>query len=94
MWSHLVELTKDKRTTVMITTHYIEEAKSANRVRLPHARVFNEINMISITMFIDWIDAAWPPLGGRISSSPTPDFQYHVNGGNRFSIVPQRRGRK
>ena len=33
IWRHLVELTTTKQSTVIITTHYIEEAKMAHNVR-------------------------------------------------------------
>ena len=38
IWNHLTEMTSSsssgsgKRTTIVITTHYIEEARQANRV--------------------------------------------------------------
>ncbi|KAG7297380.1 hypothetical protein JYU34_019359 [Plutella xylostella] len=34
IWDHLVEVTKDKRTTVIITTHYIDETKQASLIGL------------------------------------------------------------
>ena len=32
IWEHLVELVSSSRTTIVITTHYIEEARQANVV--------------------------------------------------------------
>ncbi len=32
IWEHLVELVSTGRTTIVITTHYIEEARQANYV--------------------------------------------------------------
>lgn len=32
IWNHLVELTKHGRTTVIITTHYIDETRQAHQV--------------------------------------------------------------
>jgi ABC-type multidrug transport system ATPase subunit len=32
IWDYLVQLTADKQVTVLITTHYIEEAKQADVV--------------------------------------------------------------
>lgn len=32
IWSHLVEITKHGRTTVIITTHYIDETRQAHLV--------------------------------------------------------------
>lgn len=32
IWNHLVELTKRGRTTVIITTHYIDETRQAHQV--------------------------------------------------------------
>ncbi|CAF1626056.1 unnamed protein product [Adineta ricciae] len=34
IWSHLIHISKTSRTTIIITTHYIEEARKANRVGL------------------------------------------------------------
>nr|XP_023029076.1 ABC transporter G family member 23-like [Leptinotarsa decemlineata] len=34
IWNHLVEITKKENTSVIITTHYIEEARQANKVGL------------------------------------------------------------
>ncbi|XP_073963633.1 ABC transporter G family member 23-like [Choristoneura fumiferana] len=34
IWDHLVEITKGGRTTVIITTHYIDETKQANVIGL------------------------------------------------------------
>ncbi|CAF4035754.1 unnamed protein product, partial [Rotaria sordida] len=34
IWSHLIYLSQTSKTTIMVTTHYIEEARKANRVGL------------------------------------------------------------
>lgn len=34
IWDHLVEITNDEKTTVIITTHYIDEAKQADIIAL------------------------------------------------------------
>ncbi|CAF1453106.1 unnamed protein product [Adineta steineri] len=34
IWSHLIHISQTSRTTIIITTHYIEEARKANRVGL------------------------------------------------------------
>ncbi|UJR07556.1 hypothetical protein I4U23_011844 [Adineta vaga] len=34
IWSHLIHISKTSHTTIIITTHYIEEARKANRVGL------------------------------------------------------------
>ena len=34
IWNHLVKLTKEEEVTVVITTHYIEEAKQADKIGL------------------------------------------------------------
>jgi ABC-type multidrug transport system ATPase subunit len=34
IWSHLLGLVRDRGKTILITTHYIEEAKQANVVGL------------------------------------------------------------
>ena len=35
IWRHLMELANTRQTTVIVTTHYIEEAKMAHTVRTP-----------------------------------------------------------
>jgi ABC-type multidrug transport system ATPase subunit len=37
IWDYLVQLTADKQVTVVITTHYIEEAKQADVVSVTSA---------------------------------------------------------
>lgn len=32
IWGHLIDISKTSNTTIMITTHYIEEARKADRV--------------------------------------------------------------
>lgn len=34
IWNHLVQITQEKQVTIIITTHYIEEAKQANKIGL------------------------------------------------------------
>jgi ABC-type multidrug transport system ATPase subunit len=34
IWHHMMELVSTKQTTIIITTHYIEEARQANAVGL------------------------------------------------------------
>jgi ABC-type multidrug transport system ATPase subunit len=34
IWEHLIEISNTHHTTIIITTHYIEEARKANRVGL------------------------------------------------------------
>jgi ABC-type multidrug transport system ATPase subunit len=37
IWEYLVDLSKTKRTTIIITTHYIEETRQANMVSVGYA---------------------------------------------------------
>jgi ABC-type multidrug transport system ATPase subunit len=32
IWTHLLDISKTSQTTIIITTHYIEEARKADRV--------------------------------------------------------------
>jgi ABC-type multidrug transport system ATPase subunit len=34
IWNHLIDISKMSQTTIIITTHYIEEARKADRVGL------------------------------------------------------------
>ncbi|KPM08336.1 ABC transporter sub-family A-like protein 12 [Sarcoptes scabiei] len=45
IWQHLIELSQKERLTVLITTHYIEEARGANQVGLMrHGRILVQQN--------------------------------------------------
>lgn len=35
IWDHLVKISKDGSTTVIITTHYIDETRQAHMVSIP-----------------------------------------------------------
>lgn len=39
IWNHLVQITKNGNKTVIITTHYIEEARQAHTVRTMSTKV-------------------------------------------------------
>lgn len=43
IWNHLVEITKHGRKTVIITTHYIDEARQAHLVRVLNLIIGNTI---------------------------------------------------
>ena len=32
IWEHMLEISQSRRTTIIITTHYVEEARQANMV--------------------------------------------------------------
>ena len=34
IWNHLIRLSTEQKKTILITTHYIEEARQANTVRM------------------------------------------------------------
>lgn len=40
IWNHLVQITKDGHKTVIITTHYIEEARQAHTVSLLYLYIY------------------------------------------------------
>lgn len=56
IWNHLVQITKDGNKTVIITTHYIEEARQAHTVRFIY-----DFKMIKCYnrhfVVLDWFDA-------------------------------------
>jgi len=37
IWEYLIDLSKTKKTTIIITTHYIDETRQANMVRVRYA---------------------------------------------------------
>lgn len=72
IWNHLVHITKTGQKTVIITTHYIEEARQSHTVR--YKQTYNirhkycaksHVNesyvyvYIIVLLFTDWSDAFW-----------------------------------
>lgn len=51
IWKHLVDISKTGQTTIIITTHYIEEARLANQVTLRY--IFNIWRYIDSLNFYD-----------------------------------------
>jgi ABC-type multidrug transport system ATPase subunit len=37
IWEYLIDLSKNKKTTIIITTHYIEETRQADTVSVGYA---------------------------------------------------------
>lgn len=68
IWNHLVHITKAGQKTVIITTHYIEEARQAHTVCLQyflclciiayHKCQLTIVSLVALK-FIDWFDAFW-----------------------------------
>lgn len=72
IWNHLVHITKAGQKTVIITTHYIEEARQAHTVRF--VLILNRdlimsiiVNIDDIFMITDWLDAFWEIACRRIA---------------------------
>ena len=38
IWNHLIRLSTEQKKTILITTHYIEEARQANTVRMSNEK--------------------------------------------------------
>ena len=61
IWEHLVELVSSSRTTIVITTHYIEEARQANVVS--NKQINSRSNSISYNITLvfhtGWDDEGW-----------------------------------
>lgn len=49
IWNHLVHITKAGQKTVIITTHYIEEARQAHTVCLLHFYFIPKMDITMIT---------------------------------------------
>lgn len=68
IWKHLVDISKTGQTTIIITTHYIEEARLANHVTLKY--IFNQWSYIDSSNFHDyslrkgWVDTKWTNTSG------------------------------
>lgn len=55
LWAYLIKITQQYGTTVLITTHYIEEAKDANKVSLAtfcHIPCVQEEHMFSVFLHV------------------------------------------
>ena len=52
IWNHLIRLSTEQKKTILITTHYIEEARQANTVRMIFFYIcrFNTLNMTNPTI--------------------------------------------
>lgn len=57
IWQYLVETTSSSKLAVIITTHYIEEARQASCVRLRNARYERFQCFLMYNPFSDWFDA-------------------------------------
>lgn len=45
IWEYLIELTRDNKT-ILITTHYIEEARQANSVSIKYRHNFYQTHIL------------------------------------------------
>ena len=51
IWHHLLELVSTQQTTIIVTTHYIEEARKAHTVSLSQLYLFH-VDDMHIVMYI------------------------------------------
>lgn len=59
IWIYLTKITQEEGVTVLITTHYIDEAKDANMVSFIFYW-FNDLsNIFNISMYTDRSDEVW-----------------------------------
>jgi len=87
IWNHLVHITKAGQKTVIITTHYIEEARQAHTVSdLEFQFIYIYINNINI--FSDRSDAVGSPAGRGVTQRPALHLQVHQPGGGIPQAVP------
>lgn len=85
----MVHITKAGQKTVIITTHYIEEARQAHTVRMIKIKIKNVI--LFVKTFIDWLDEIRTPLGRGVTTSFTlnvPMFEPR----RRFSEIIEKTG--
>lgn len=73
IWNHLVHITKAGQKTVIITTHYIEEARQAHTVSIRDGTALPTPIPNKRTSSLDRSDAIGSPAGGGISSLPAVD---------------------
>lgn len=54
IWDHLTQLVTEKRTTIILTTHYVDEAKGSNMVGMMRdGRLIAEENPVSLMTHFD-----------------------------------------
>ncbi len=45
IWNHLINISKTSNTTIIITTHYIEEARKADRVKTNKIKIKSNLSL-------------------------------------------------
>ena len=82
IWNHLVEISKDGNKTVIITTHYIEEARQAHCVSSLVSSFFvfffHPVKIFPMTIFYffsDRLDEKRKTSGRRIAIGASNDLQ-------------------
>lgn len=74
IWNHLVHITKSGQKTVIITTHYIEEARQAHTVIQNNCFL---MYFLTFAFIADWSNALWSSAGRRVSQRFTFHVQMH-----------------
>jgi len=88
IWNHLVHITKAGQKTVIITTHYIEEARQAHTVWFIITLYLKNVTKIFLNHFSDWLNAIGSPAGRGVTQRPALHLQVHQPGGGVPQAVP------
>ena len=59
IWNHLVQITKDGNKTVIITTHYIEEARQAHTVSDIYCKLMGWVSEWKVYTILEVILCCW-----------------------------------
>ncbi|GAB1869390.1 ABC transporter G family member 20 isoform X2 [Camponotus japonicus] len=92
IWNHLVQITKDGNKTVIITTHYIEEARQAHTIGLMRSgRLLAEESPRTLLQIYncDSLEEVFLKLSRQQVSVPT-----ELNISNNISLAPLNWGKK
>lgn len=90
IWTHLVQITKDGNKTVIITTHYIEEARQAHTIGLMRSGrlLAEESPQVLLSMYgCQSLEEVFLKLSRKQGTSNQPSNQGEMNISNNISLA-------
>ncbi|KAJ8683422.1 hypothetical protein QAD02_019214 [Eretmocerus hayati] len=95
IWNHLVQITKDGNKTVIITTHYIEEARQAHTIGLMRSgRLLAEESPRALLQMYNCpsLEDVFLKLSRKQGSYPQPNTELNIS--NNISLASLNWGKK
>jgi len=84
IWNYLVQLSSANNRTIILTTHYIEEARQSHRVLCLKNNQKEDLKYIYFVVFhflLDWNDARGSFVDRRLSTESASETQNDFFGG-------------